>query len=314
MYSIAADLGGTRIKLGVLQGGRLVATAKLVALPDEPIGVNLDRVSEALRRLLHEQDLAAQPLAGLGLSFPGIVDGPGARVLSRFVKYPGAHAFDFRGWARQAWQLPLALENDARAALLGEWQHGAGRHRRNLVLLTLGTGVGSAVLLEGRLLRGTHHLAGNLGGHSSINLHGRPCPCGFVGCLETEASTWALPALAAAHPRLAASRLAAVPQLEFMHLFAEAAAGDALAQELVQHCLHAWGVAAVNMVHAYDPELLLVGGGIMQQQALVLPALQAHLDRYAWTGPGAVRVAAAEQVEYAALLGLDYLLTQSAIL
>src|SRR3990170_7444612 len=97
-----------------------------------------------------------------------------------------------KGWAMERWGVPLVLENDARAALVGEWQYGAGKDCDNVVLITLGTGVGTAALINGKLLHGKHFLAGSLGGHMSINLHGDVCNCGNLGCVESEASTWAL--------------------------------------------------------------------------------------------------------------------------
>jgi glucokinase len=311
MTTITADLGGTRIKIGILENGELLATAKLEALADESIEVNLARISRAAKTLLAQHAIPVHSLKGIGLTFPGIVDNRGAKVLSQYVKYKNAHLFDFRKWALQEWALPVALENDARAALLGEWVKGAGKGRSNIVLLTLGTGVGSAVLIEGKLLRGAHFLAGNLGGHMAVNLNGAPCNCGYFGCLETEASTWALPEKAGKHPQFGVSSLAKVARIEFETLFQEAEKGDALAAQLVEDCLKAWGVGVVNMVHAYDPELIIIGGGIMKQKDIILPYLQDMADRYAWApAAGSVKIVSAAQVEYAGLLGMDYLVTQ----
>jgi glucokinase len=311
MINIAADMGGTRIKLGLLKAGELLAATNLEALASESIEVNLARISEAARALMADHAIAKEQVNGIGLTFPGIVDSQQGRVLSQYVKYRNAHAFDFRAWARQEWNASLALENDARAALLGEWVKGAGKGRNNIVLLTLGTGVGSAVLLEGKLLRGVHFLAGNLGGHMSVNLKGRPCNCGFFGCLETEASTWALPEKAKMHPLFEESSLSKAGNIEFATLFQEAEKGDRLSAQLVEDCLKAWGVGVVNMVHAYDPELIIIGGGIMKKKGIILPYLQNMVDQYAWApAAGSVKIVSAEQVEYAGLLGMDYMVSQ----
>lgn len=310
MATITADLGGTRIKLGILKDGELLATSKLEALPYESIEVNLERINKEIRALLELQAIHDADLQGIGLSFPGIVDSRNSRVLSRFVKYRNASEFNFREWAKQEWNLPIALENDARAALLGEWQKGAGRGADSMVMLTLGTGVGSAVLLEGRLLKGSHFLAGNLGGHMSVNVDGQPCTCGFFGCLETEASSWILPEKAKKHPLFSTSSLSAVSRIEFAILFQEAENGDTLSQHLLDDFLKAWGVGVVNIVHAYDPELIIIGGGIMRQKAIILPYLQNMVDTYSWAQAGSVKIVSAEQVEYAGLLGMDYLISQ----
>lgn len=310
MTAIAIDLGGTRVKLGLVNKGQAIATVKLQAMPDLTIEENLAMIDKAIVALLKENHYTFSDLQGIGISYPGIVDARNNRVLSKYVKYRNAHAFDFNQWALNTYNLPVAVENDARAALLGEWVAGAGKGYDNIVLLTLGTGVGSAVMIEGKLLRGVNHLAGNLGGHMSVNLDGQPCNCGFFGCLESEASTWVLPVKAAAHPGYQTSSLSHINPLEFKHLFEEAEKGDAVANDLLQHCLKSWGVGAVNMVHAYDPDVIIVGGGIMKRKEKILSVMQEMIDRYAWLDPGKTKVVAAEQVEYAGLLGLEYMVSQ----
>lgn len=310
MVTIAADLGGTRIKLGIIKDSEILATAKLESRASESIEDNLSSISLAAKTLLLQLDISLGELKGIGLSFPGIVDSMHSRVLSQYEKYKNAYGFDFKAWALQEWGLPIAMENDARAALLGEWIKGAGKGLENIVLLTLGTGVGSAVLLEGRLLKGAHFLAGNLGGHMSVNLNGGPCNCGFFGCLETEASTWSLPDKARNHTGFGESSLSQVECIDYSTLFQEAENGDMLSLHLVESSLKAWGVGVVNMVHAYDPERIIIGGGIMQRKAVILPYLQDMIDQYAWApAAGSVKIVSAAQVEYAGLLGMDYLVS-----
>lgn len=310
MIAITADLGGTRIKIGLVQEGKIIASTKIIANAESTIEDGLERITNVVRDLLAQHSIARNELSGIGLSFPSIVDAQQNRVLSEYVKYTNANRFDFKAWAGEIWDLPIALENDARAALLGEWQAGAGRGFSSIVLLTLGTGVGSAVMMDGKLLRGVNHVAGNLGGHMSVNVHGKLCNCGFFGCLETEASTWVLPRKAISHPLFAGSRLAAIKNLEFNDLFEEAENGDVAAQQILDDCLKAWGVGAVNMVHAYDPEVIIVGGGIMKRKDKILPALQRMVDQYSWLAPGTTKIIAAEQVEFAGLLGMEYLVSR----
>src|SRR5690606_25998850 len=105
---------------------------------------------------------------------------------------PDAPSLDLTGWCREAFGAPLVLENDANAAMIGEWRFGAGQDHDHAVMMIFGTGVGVSAITDGRLLRGAHGYGGVLGGHQTINLHGRLCPCGNMGCVETEASTWVL--------------------------------------------------------------------------------------------------------------------------
>ncbi|MEP6513918.1 MAG: ROK family protein, partial [Parafilimonas sp.] len=266
MPVIAIDFGGTNIKLGLIaEGGEVLVTSKLKAVADKSIQHGLDSVSEHILELFEQHNISTNSLTGIGIMVPSIVDTTNNKVLSKYVKYTDAHEFDFNAWAKQAWNLPVVVANDAKAALIGEWQYGAGKDCDDLVMITLGTGVGTAVLSEGKLFKGKHYLGGNMGGHISINMHGNPCNCGFFGCLETEASTWALPDLIKQHKNFESSSLSKINNPEFIHLFEEADKGDALAKNMVQHCLKAWGVCAVNMVHAYDPARIIISGGIMKR-------------------------------------------------
>ncbi len=305
MAILVIDFGGTRIKSGIVEGdGKIVTVDQLKAIPDESIEKNLERISAHARHAFGEY---TSTLSAIGIAVPSIVDSNTNRVVSRYVKYADAVEFGFNQWAEQEWGLPLALENDARAALIGEWQYGSGRGYDDLALLTLGTGIGSAVLASGKLYKGKHLLAGSMTGHISINLHGDACNCGFFGCLEREASTWALPAKLKDHALYPSSSLSRIEHPEFIHLFEEEKKGDALASIVLEECLKAWGVAAVNLVHAHDPERIIIGGGIMKQRDRIIPYLQNMVDRYAWLPPGTTTIVAAEQVEYAGLLGMGWL-------
>jgi len=307
MAILTIDFGGTRIKYGIIErGGNIIAVDQARALPESSIEDNLKMISQQAL-LSFKEHFYSHTLSGVGIALPSIVDTQANRVVSRYVKYTSALAFDFNDWAKREWGVPIAMENDARAALVGEWQYGAGRGCNDIVLLTIGTGVGSAVLAGGKLFKGRHLLAGNLAGHMSINVNGDPCNCGFFGCLETEASTWALSAVIEKQPHLTESSLSKIASPQYSHLFEEAQKGDALAISLVEQSLKAWGTAVVNLIHAYDPEMIIIGGGVMRQERKILPYIQRMVDQYAWLPPGTTRLAAATQVDYAGILGMEYL-------
>jgi len=307
MAALTIDFGGTSVKFGIIErGGRIIAVDQVKAMPECGIEENLKMISQ--RALLSfKEHFSTHSLSGIGIALPSIVDTQGNRVVSRYVKYTSAVEFDFACWAKEEWGAPLAMENDARAALVGEWQYGAGKGCNDIVLLTIGTGVGSAVLVDGKLFKGRHLLAGNLAGHMSINVDGDPCNCGFFGCLESEASTWALSSIIEKQGGMAESSLSKIASPQYSHLFEEARKGDALAALLVERSLKAWGTAVVNLIHAYDPEMVIIGGGVMRQQRIILPYIQRMIDQYAWLPPGTTQLTAAIQVDYAGLLGMEYL-------
>lgn len=307
MAVLAIDFGGTRVKFGIIErGGKIIAVDQVKALPASSIEDNLKMIGGRALTSFKEW-FSSHSLSGIGIALPSIVDTQANKVVSRYVKYTSALEFDFNEWAKREWGTPLAMENDARAALVGEWQYGAGKGCNDIVLLTLGTGVGSAVLVDGKLFKGRHLLAGSLAGHISINVSGNECNCGFFGCLESEASSWALPSIISRQRGLSESSLSKITSPQYSHLFEEAQKGDALATSLLERSLRAWGTAVVNLIHAYDPEVIIIGGGIMRQEQKILPYIQRMVDRYAWLPAGTTRLAAAIQVDYAGLLGMEYL-------
>jgi glucokinase len=235
------------------------------------------------------------------------------RILSSPVgKFDDARALDLDEWARQRFSLPITISNDANAALAGEWHFGAARGCRSVVMVTLGTGIGTSVVIDGVPLRGEHGQAGNLGGHFVQSLAPRPCPCGNAGCVESEASGWAVEQLARQDDRYAHSALASELRTDLAAIFRWAAGGDELALQLREHCIGVWAGLAVTLIHAYDPERLVFGGGVMQSSDQIIPAIAEHVQRHAWTPWGNVQVMAATLGNDAALLGVGHLAEQAA--
>ncbi|MEO6435107.1 MAG: ROK family protein, partial [Tepidisphaeraceae bacterium] len=258
MSTIAIDFGGTRIKLGVIDKGQLRAMRVLDAESRSGLGPRLPAIQEAITSICLEAKLDARSCRGIGMALPCLVSG--GRIVSAIDKYPDAIELDLSAWAREALGLPLVLENDANAALAGEWQCGAGRGYRSVVLMTLGTGIGTSAVIDGVPLRGQHGQAGCLGGHVTVNIDGEQCVCGNIGCAESEASTWALPAHARRDPEFASSALAREPLVDYRAVFIHADAGDAVARRLRDRTIAVWSAAAVTLVHAYDPQAIILGG------------------------------------------------------
>jgi glucokinase len=245
----------------------------------------------------------------VGLATPGIIDRRAGRITAINAKWSDAPGLDLSDWARGQWQAPLTLENDAVAALAGEWRHGAAQGADGAVMLTLGTGIGAAAVVDGRLLHGSHGQAG-IAGHLTVQVGGRRCSCGNHGCAEAEASTSVLPELARSDPRFATSALAREAVLDYAAVFRLASADD-LARALRERALAVWGALAVSLVHAYDPEVLLVGGGIAAAGDALLDPLRQHLHAHAWTPWGRVELRPTRLADDAALLGIATLAQES---
>ncbi|MDO8541945.1 MAG: ROK family protein [Opitutaceae bacterium] len=310
MIALAADVGGSRIKLAVVRDGTILARRIEPAQSQLRWEQRLPGLAASWRSLCTEARLDVAAIDGIGIGFPSLVDSARGRILDEWGKFPGCANFDLGAWARAMFGKPLALENDARAALIGEWRQGAGRGCDNVAMITLGTGLGVGVVMQGRVLRGAHGQAGTLGGHLTVRYGGRTCVCGNIGCAEAEASTAVLRELALARADFASSALATEPHLDYEAVFRRADTGDACAIALRDHSLAVWSVAVVNLIHAYDPERVIIGGGIMQSSDEILPAIRAYAHSHAHTAWGKVEIARCELGDDAALLGCSWMVAE----
>lgn len=305
---IAIDLGGSHATLAVLSGDRLLATEEVAMDSSKELRPALQTFSEVIRRLLLDLAIEAQACSGIALGFCGLADARTGRVVSTNKKYEDATVIDFIGWAAKDFGLPFAIENDARMALLGERHAGAARGIDNVVMITLGTGIGGAAMIEGKLLRGRHAQAGCLGGHLPAKVGGRTCTCGALGCAEAEASGWALPFVAREWKGFQDSALARQSAINFRNLFENAAAGDQVSSEIRDYCLEVWASTAVGLIHAYDPECLVIGGGVIRSANVIVPYVQKYVNDHAWTPWGKVKIVAAQLGNNAGLFGAEPLL------
>ena len=297
------------MKISIVRGAKVLTQSVMDA--DSKLGLarQLPAIKAAWLRLLRQQGLGQMDCDGVSVSFPSLVDTRTGRVLAEYGKFADAPGLDLRAWALNELGLPLAIENDARMALIGEWKAGAGRGLKNLVMITLGTGLGTAAIMGGEVLRGKHGQAGVMGGHMTVRYGGRPCVCGNVGCAESEASTAYLhDLLAGLNDEDGQKSMLYGGALNYEMVFKHAAAGDRCAISLRDHSLLVWSTLAVNLIHAYDPEMLIIGGGIMGSAGFILPRMASHIARHAHTPWGKVRVAASELGDQAALVAGEWLL------
>jgi glucokinase len=311
MKALVVDFGGSHAGCGLVEDRRLVASEEIDLTGATKIGLALPKVEECFRRLLQANGMTSGDCDGIAMGIPGVVDARSSRMVSARAKYEDSFGFDLPGWARERFGLRLRAENDARIALLGESYAGAAAGCENVIMMTLGTGIGGVAMIEGKLLRGKHSQAGCLGGHFPVLFNGRACMCGAIGCAEAEASSWALPLVAEKWPEIESSKLADVrSNLKFHQLFEAADAGDGVAIAIRERCLNVWSVAAIAMIHAFDPEILVMGGGVMKSADVIVEYMQKYLDKHAWTDWGKVQVRAAKLGNNAALLGAVPLLQE----
>lgn len=296
---IALDMGGTRIKIGFFEEGKLTDFQSIPARSESSITDVLDRVVEAV-----SGRQGGRPVDMVGLATPGIVDSRSRRILSINRKYGDAVGFDFAAWCHETFGCPLVMENDANAALLGEVASGCAVGERDAVMMILGTGIGTAAMMDGKLVRGRHFQAGILGGHFVVDLYGRPCTCGGKGCLETLTGSGVMEDLVRGMPGFRESDLSEKAWTGMEGIIASMALGDNFAATVFDGMMDALGAGLTSLIHAYDPEVVVLSGGVMKGKERILPALERKVLERAWTPWGKVRLMVAKDPDASVLLGL----------
>ena len=269
---LGIDVGGTKLAAGVATpDGTLLAESRRPSLATEGPDAMIDRVVALARDVVGRAGLRLEEIHRIGIACGGPLD-PWRGVILNALNNPGWVNVPLVERIEAALGRPTVLDNDANAAALGEHRFGAGRGVRNLVYLTVSTGLGGGVIADGELLRGENGNAAELG-HVSVDLHGRPCHCGSVGCLETYCSGTSI--AARARERLAAGdEPSLLRSRESDPLTAEdvahaAGAGDAVARAVWDETMELLGAGVVSVIHAFNPRLVILGGGVTRSGDLL---------------------------------------------
>ena len=296
-WAIGVDFGGTNIKTGLVHpSGRVVAAE---VLPAEAFGRParfVEGVGAAAERLLQAAGLTRAQLRGIGIGAPGPVDAKRG-IVHTLVNVPGWREVPLGRLLTRRLRRPCRVDNDVNLVALGEWRFGAGVGSRHLICLTLWTGVGGGLILDGRLYRGAGGAAGELG-HMVMDPDGPRCGCGRRGCFETLVSAGAVVRLARDAMRTARGRLASKQGGE------AARAGDPRARRVWMEIGRRLGQGVANLVNLINPERVVIGGGVANNWALFAPALRATLRTEAMAvSVRAVRVVRGRLGDQAGVLG-----------
>lgn len=300
---LAFDIGGTRIKAGVVRGCETLSFHSEPLNRQESAADFVETLTRIGRDLCEQQSVTA-----VGISIKGIVDTRQGTILEVKEALAELVGQPLTTQLSDAFNLPVEMENDARMHTLGELLYGAGRSVNNMVCLTLGTGVGCGVAINRQILRGPRGLSGILGGHISVQAGGRRCNCGNIGCLEAYIGTTAFIETAQQqierYPTSYLASLSRVSSLTPLVIFSAATEGDEVAQKLVEDFTRYLSVGVVSLFHGYGPELVVLGGGIMGAASQILPSVQQYVAEHSWKLIGQqARVSAAELGDTAALVG-----------
>ena len=281
-FAIGVDLGGTNLRIAAVEESgvlleRLSTTTDITHGPD----FVLKEISDAIRKLAR-QFSSSHKLVGIGVGIPGIID-LASGTLHSASNLPGWSNYPVRRDLEGRLGAPVVLENDANCAALGEKWLGAGSAVDDLCMITLGTGVGGGVVLNGKPWHGLIGMAGEIG-HMTVFPDGPPCGCGNSGCLEQYASATAIrrmavEAIEAGRAPGLARCLGSETAFSARSVFQCAVAGDSVARDIFSTAGRALGIALGNLINALNFPLYVVGGGMTKAWELFSPALFAELRK-----------------------------------
>ena len=306
---LAIDLGGTKIIAAVIsrQGQVIARESYLTSAGEGPQSV-IDRIFSATDHLLGVSDIEPSQLHSISIAAAGAIDFEQGVVTSS-PNLPGWHDIPLRETVSSKYKFRTFLINDASAAALGEHQFGVGRGVDNLIYLTVSTGIGGGIIINGRLYLGVRGSAGEIG-HMTIDVNGPECSCGNIGCLEMLASGKAI--AREAIRRIGQGEESALTKMvegKIENITAEevgmaAEGGDSLALEVISQAATYLGVGMVNLVNIFNPGMIIVGGGVAQMGELLLAPARRVVEERAFKLPAqAVRMVPAHLGDEAGVLG-----------
>ena len=291
-YVLGVDLGGTKISVGAMtsDGGRQLAARTEPTLAAQGADAVVARIAAMIEAatadVLRETGAARSDILGVGIGSPGPLDRERGIVIT--TPNLGWHNFPLRDRVTAATGLRATLDNDANCATVGEWWQGAARGGRHVVGMTIGTGIGGGLILDGTLFHGASDVAGEIG-HMTIELNGRHCKCGNYGCLEAYASG---PAIATRAREVlvreeTASQLPSLVDGRLETLTAEtvyqaAHAGDAVANEIVRDTARYLGVGVANLLNIVNADVVVIAGGVTRAGDALFSPLRAEVRRRAF--------------------------------
>lgn len=260
---LGVDIGGTTAKLAlVTRDGQITARSEISTCIDQYRVPVIDCVIHGIDGFLKAANVSVE---GIGVSATGQIDDREGIVIGTNGKIPGYEGTEIRKVLEARFDVPVTVLNDANAAALGECFAGKGRGRRHVLMVTLGTGVGGGIVTDGRVFSGTRGIAGEIG-HFTLYQDGEPCPCGKHGCFESYASTSALVSKA--------RETYGDPEMNGRLLFEKAAAGDPAAIQLIDRWTDDIAAGLSSLIHIFNPETVLIGGGVSKQEKLLMQPLR----------------------------------------
>lgn len=283
MYYIGIDLGGTNIAVGIVsEEGRIISKAETPTLASRPYPELVKDMAACAAKAMEEAGITEDDIRSVGIGIPGIADKEGVVI---FCTNLGWRNVPIRAEIQKYIQKPIFIDNDATVAGWAEFQAGVSRGTNSSVFLTLGTGLGAGIVLDGKIWAGAHG-AGSEMGHLVIEVDGVPCTCGKRGCAERYCSATAIIRMAreacADAPNCAIMRAVEgdMDKINAKVVFDAAKEGDTVAMQVFNRFIKYLTIVINNVISSIDPDMIILGGGVSRAGDFLLDAIKATLPEY----------------------------------
>ena len=308
---IGIDVGGTNVKIALVDDkGNILYSNSVPTRAEMGYEYTVTNIKQAIYELMKETKLSTKDIEGIGFGFPGQVDYK-AGVVRNAPNIPGWVEVPIAKLIEDEFHIPTRVDNDVRCAALGELNYGAGKGCENLICITVGTGIGSGLIVNGKLVRGADNAAGEIG-HIKLNMQGGPlCGCGDRGCLEAYASGPSIVAMAEEYIRGGKStkyRELANPDITPYIVAVAAKEGDPVAKQIFRIMGEYIGMGLVSVVNLLNPEKIIIGGGVADAGDILLDPIRETIAKRAMTIQREVEVVPAQLGNTAGVIGASLLI------
>ena len=309
---IGIDVGGTNVKIALVDGeGKIIYSNSVPTYAQMGYEYTVNNIKQAIKDLMKETNTESKDIQGIGFDFPGQVDCK-TGVVKNAPNIPGWVNVPIAQMIEEEFNIPTRIDNDVRCAALGELNFGAGRGCENFVCITVGTGIGSGLVINGKVVRGAANAAGELG-HIKLQMEDGPlCGCGDSGCLEAFASGPSIVAMAQEYLKGGKSakfrELAGDGEITPYIVAKAAEAGDPVAKRIFEKMGYYIGMGLTSVINLLNPEKIIIGGGVAECGELLLDPIRRTInDRAMKVQREAVEIVPAELGNSAGVIGASML-------
>ena len=309
---IGIDVGGTNVKLALVSPeGKIIYSNSIPTHAEMGYEYTVNNIKEAIHTLLKETGSTAKDIQGIGFGFPGQVDYKSG-IVRLAPNIPGWVDVPIAQKIEEEFHIPTRVDNDVRCAALGELNFGAGQGCENLICITVGTGIGSGLIVNGKLVRGASNAAGEIG-HIKLQMHDGPiCGCGDTGCMEAFASGPAIVAMAENYISGGKStkfRELANPDITPYIVYEAAKAGDPVAKRIFTIMGEYIGIGLSSVINLLNPEKVIIGGGVAASGDFLMNSIKETVKKRAMKIAGeAVEIVPAQLGNTAGVIGASLLI------